>query len=761
MPSSSPNITLPTGSVEPPGVSLVTTEPGRANDPAVGPGTRWVNFSLWARRATRVWLQLYRAGEYALPCHEFELDARVHRVGHAWACRVPLEVVCEADCYSYRCDGPGPRESYGRLGFDAEKVLLDPYAREIEFPPGFDRAAAARPGSNAGQAPLGVLPRYALEETGADVNVGKEAGVSVGNVGGSHPVVDPTAPNRSRRTHARSEGLHGAFGTEPLLSRFALDDISCGLVYEMHVRGFTRHGSSGVSTDRRGTFRGAIEKIPYLRALGVTAVELMPVFQYCPQEGNYWGYMPINFFAVHQQYAACPREAAREFREMVDAFHAAGIAVLIDSVQNHTGEGPPSERQPTGQARFPTYSWRGVDAEAYYMHGHRGLAYSDFSGCGNTFNVRTREGQRLIVESLRYWHEELGVDGFRHDLAAVCARCEDGALDLEPPILAAIEGCRELARLVHIVEPWDFEGAYLPGAKFPARGARQWNGKFRDDVRRFVRGDLSSTVGTLMQRLYGSDDLFPEGAGLGSFACSPRQSVNYIASHDGFSLYDLTAYTRRRNEANGHDNTDGPSDEASANGGHEGDDGVPASVVERRVRHAAALVALLLLAAGTPMIRMGDEFLHTQLGNNNPYNQDNATTWLDWTRRERFGKFQTFVRGMAAFRRANPTLWDARFWRERVSWFGAIGAVDWEPRSRELAYLLRGGRDASGAGQDLYVMVNMGASDRPFSIQSPGRWRVHVNSATLTASASEDGPFVEGSVQVPAQSVVVLAGRAT
>lgn len=725
MPNLPANFTWLTGSPEPPGVSL---SPAMGLDSSPDAISRFVNFSLWSRRATRVWLQLYREGQHQTPCHEFELDARVHRVGHAWACRVPLEVVREAAYYAYRCDGPGPGESYDRLGFDASKVLLDPYARAIEFPPGFDRSAAAGPGSNAGRAPLGVLPRF-------------EGDVA------SRPALEVRAINKpSAQAPPSGRGL---------------SDISSGLVYEMHVRGFTRHESSGVARDQRGTLLGAIEKIPYLKSLGVSAVELMPVFQYCPQEGNYWGYMPISFFAAHQQYAARPREAAREFRQMVDAFHAAGIAVLIDSVHNHTGEGPSSERQPAGHPGFPTYSWRGVDAEAYYMHGHRGLAYSDFSGCGNTFNVRSREGQRLIVESLRYWHEEMGVDGFRHDLAAVCARCEDGALDLEPPILAAIEGCRELAGLVHIVEPWDFGGAYLPGAKFPARGARQWNGKFRDDVRRFVRGDASSTVGTLMQRLYGSDDLFPDANTNAAYAYSPRQSVNYIASHDGFSLYDLTAYTRRRNEANGHNNADGPSDEVSVNNGHEGDDGVPASVVERRVRHAAALVALLLLAAGTPMIRMGDEFLQTQLGNNNPYNQDNATTWLDWTRLDKFGAFHKFVRGMVAFRRSHPVLWDARFWRERITWFGAIGAVDLEPRSRELAFLLRGGRDAAGAGEDLYVMINTSAGDRPFSIQAPGRWRLGVNSATLTVGTGDEGMLVEGSVQVPAKTVVVLVGRAT
>jgi len=730
------------GTSEPPGVSLVID-----HHPA---GTRWVNFSLWSRRATRVWLQLYREGEHATPCHEFELDARVHRVGgvaSAWACRVPLEVVRRAAYYAYRCDGPGPGESYGRLGFDAEKVLLDPYARSIEFPPGFDRAAASRPGSNAGAAMLGVLPRFEDERR-------EDRGL--------HRLhVDLRTSNTPTPSPSLKVGPPGELSPDLPPSGRGFPDISSGLVYEMHIRGFTRHESSGVARARRGTYEGAIEKIPYLKALGVSAVELMPVFQYCPQEGNYWGYMPISFFAAHQQYAARPREATREFRAMVEAFHAAGIAVLIDSVQNHTGEGPPPERQPAGQARFPTYSWRGVDAEAYYMHGHRGLAYSDFSGCGNTFNVRSREGQRLIVESLRYWHEEMGVDGFRHDLGAVCARCEDGALDVEPPILAAIENCRELAGLVHIVEPWDFEGAYLPGAKFPARGARQWNGKFRDDVRRFVRGDASSTVGTLMQRLYGSDDLFPEGRGHGSATFSPRQSVNYIASHDGFSLYDLTAYTRRRNEANGHDNADGPSDEVSFHCGHEGDDGVPPSVIDRRVRHAAALVALLLIAAGTPMIRMGDEFLQTQLGNNNPYNQDNATTWLDWTRLERFAAFQRFVRSLAHFRRSHPVLWDANFWRDRVSWFGAIGGVDLEPRSRELAYLLRGGGLGGPDAHDLYVMINMGASDRPFAIQSPGRWRVCVNSAALSVDTGANGPFAEESLHVAATSVVVLAGRAT
>lgn len=691
-----------------------------------------MNFSLWSRRATRVWLQLYGESRYETPIHEFELDHRLHRAGHAWACRVPLELVRDASCYAYRCDGPQPGDSYGRLGFDSDKVLLDPFARSVVFPPGFDRSAAASPGSNAGKAPLGVLPTF------------------------ESPLRSSPDPASSvvRLPSAQSLSVPSALTTP-------VADISSGLIYEMHVRGFTRDASSGVAQDRRGTFAGVIEKIPYLKSLGVSAVELMPVFQYCPQEGNYWGYMPINFFAVHQQYAAQPRHAAREFRTMVDAMHAAGIAVLIDSVHNHTGEGPSFDRRPAGSPACPTYSWRGVDAEAYYMHGHRGLAYSDFSGCGNTFNIRSSEGRRLVVESLRYWHEELGVDGFRHDLAAVCARCEDGALDLEPPILAAIESNRELAGLVHIVEPWDFEGAYLPGSKFPARGARQWNGKFRDDLRRCVRGDHQSTVGTLMQRLYGSDDLFPDDRERHAYAYSPRQSVNYIASHDGFSLYDLTAYTRRRNEANGHQNTDGPAEEISFNCGTEGDDGAPASVIEQRVRHAAALVCLLLLSAGSPMIRMGDEFLQTQLGNNNPYNQDNSTAWLDWSRLARFREYHTFVRGITAFRRAHPSLWDSRFWRDRVSWFGPIGTVDLNPRSRELAYLLRGTPQGGvAASPDLYVMINLGQGDRPFAVQAPGSWHLHVNSAALLASEKPLDAYIESSVSVPAKSVVVLAGHA-
>lgn len=701
---------LPRGHSEPQGVSLA---------PVSASGPAFVNFALWSSHSTRVWLQLYRADELHTPIHEFELDPSVHRKGCTWACQVPLDIVRSVAYYAYRCDGPraSGAEASGRLAFDPDKVLLDPYATSIEFPPAFDRAAAANPGSNAGKAPLGVLPTL----SGPEVSI---------------------APRSSSRAIAR-------------------DDIAAGGVYELHVRGFTRHASSDVERSHQGTFMGAIDKIPYLKSLGVSAVELMPVFQYCPQEGNYWGYMPISFFGVHQQYASEAKRAAKEFRKMVDAFHAEGIAVLIDTVHNHTGEGPPDARVPAGQPQFPTYSWRGVDAEDYYMHGHRGQPYSDFTGCGNTFNICSRAGRRLVVDSLRYWRNELGVDGFRHDLAAVCARREDGAIDPDPRILAAIEACGELRDAVHIVEPWDFEGAYLPGSAFPAPGARQWNGKFRDDIRRFVRGDREMTVGTLMQRLYGSDDLFPDRSASGSYTYSPRQSVNYIASHDGFSLYDLTAYTRRRNEANGHRNTDGPSDEISFNCGYEGDEGASSGLVERRIRSAAALLALLFLSAGTPMIRMGDEFLQTQLGNSNPYNQDNATTWLDWSRLERFGSFQKFVRGMIAFRRAHPILWSRSFWRERISWFGAIGAVDFDARSRELAYLLRGEARPTGTpALDLYVMINMGQSDRPYAIQRAGRWHMHINSASLLASTDAQEPRIDQSVLVSAGSIVVLSGQA-
>lgn len=524
--------------------------------------------------ADRVELLLFREDGLDRPSFRFTLDPLIHRSGSTWHCRLSAAVVDGAKYYGYVIHGPRADAAAGSHAFDPEKLLLDPYARSVFFPPAFDREAARLPGSNFGKAPLALLDecRCAFEWKG---------------------------PPRVSRDQ----------------------DL---IIYEMHVRGFTRHESSGIESERRGTFAGVIEKIPYLRELGVTALELMPVHQFDPQEGNYWGYMPLNFFAPHHAYATNPQDCVQrsEFRQMVQALHDAGIQVILDVVFNHTCE---------GNATGPTYCYKGIDNETYYLTTPGEEPYLNFSGCGNTLRTRHPTVRRLIVDSLRRWATEMRVDGFRFDLASIFARDSEGTLAPDdPPVIAEIEGDPALTDLHLIAEPWDAAGAFQLGRDFPGVLWMQWNACYRDTLQRFMRGD-GGLVGELMTRLYGSSELFPDDAPI---ACRPYQSVNYVSSHDGSTMYDLVSYSRRHNEANGHGNVDGPS-EFSRNCGREGEEGVPEETIRLRKRLVKNFVCLLMLSNGTPMFRMGDEFLQTQGGNSNPYNQDNETSWLDWRRLER------------------------------------------------------------------------------------------------------------------------------
>ncbi len=621
-------------------------------------------------------LLLYGDDDPAVPVYEMRLDPLVHKLRYLWFCRVPREAARGARYYAYAVDGPAPGSPGVAFAFDPQKVLLDPYARQVHFPPAFDREAARRPGPNAGKAPLGVL----------------------------------------------SDGEPPFDWGDDRPPRHGPDAV----IYEMHVRGFTRSPTSGVDPSRGGTYAGVVEKIPHLKALGVTAVELMPVHQFDPQEGNYWGYMTLNFFAPHRQYAADPDRAKDEFRAMVKALHAADIAVILDVVYNHTAE---------AGRDGPTYSFKGID-NTYYMLDHDPDApYRDFSGTGNTLDCGKRAVRRLVLDSLRYWVSEMHVDGFRFDLASIFSRCADGSVDLSDSSLAvAILADPDLRDVYLIAEPWDAAGLYQLGKHFPGQLWRQWNGQFRDDVRRFVKGD-PGLVPTLMRRLYGSDDLFPDTL---RDACRPFFSINYVISHDGFTLYDQVSYNERRNRANGHDNTDGFLVNNSWNCGWEGDEGVPAEVMALRKRQAKNFVCLLLLANGIPMLHSGDEFLQTQGGNNNPYNQDNETSWLDWGRLEAHADVFRFTRLMIAFRKAHPSLCRSRFWRDDVRWYGVGPEVDMSHDSRSLAYALHG---ASVGDRDLYVMINAYWGPLTFAIQEgqPGRWRRAVDTA-LPGPATSPSP---------------------
>ena len=670
-------------------------------------GASWIeaeqayNFMLYAEHAESVVLLLFAEDDLARPLLEFRLDPRVNKTWRIWHCRLGGDIG-EARYYAYRIDGPRAGGPGLWHAYDSEKILLDPLAREVFFPPEFDREAARRPGSNLGRRRWAVLPRRG-------------------------PSRDP-APDM----------------TPPVQPHTAI-------IYEMHVRGFTRNPNSGVPPERTGTFAGVIDKIPYLKELGITMVELLPVQQFDPQEGNYWGYMTLNFFAPHSGYAVDPRDAREEFRAMVRALHAADIQVVLDVVYNHTAEAGPDG---------PTYSYRGIDNVAFYVMSDDPRAmYRDYTGCGNTLACASICTWSLILESLRHWVTEMHVDGFRFDLASVLARGSDGTLETADTSLLAAIRTDPILRHVHLIaEPWDAGWAYLLGTRFPGPGWCQWNGRFRDDVRRFVRGD-SGMVGALMLRLYGSDDLFPDNP---RDAHRPFQTVNYVACHDGFTLYDAVSYNEKRNWPNGHGNTDGAAENLSWNCGWEGDEDVPVAVMSLRQRQAKNFFCLLMLANGVPMFAAGDEFLRTQRGNNNPYNQDNETSWLDWSCIERHADFHRFAKRMIAFRKAHPSLGRPHFWREDIRWYGVGPDVDLSFDSHSLAYCLHG---ASRDDCDLYIMINAYHEPLDFEIQEspPSGWRraidTGLDSPLDIADPGEEAAVASLRYRVLPRSVVVLVGE--
>ncbi len=669
------------------------------------PGATWVpaekawNFVISSKNASKVTLLLYAEDDVVQPIAVFPLDPYRNKSGPLWHCRIGGKHAAQARYYAYRVAGP-LLEDGGFHCFDPEKILLDPYAKAVYFPPGFDRDAACRPGANDGKAPLGIL----LKDEKFD-------------------------------WHGDGRLQHG----------YNL------IIYEMHVRGFTRSATSGLDPRKRGTFAGVIEKIPYLKELGVTAVELMPVFQFDPAERNYWGYMPLNFFAPHHVYAsggAGGEEQRREFREMVRALHDAEIEVILDVVFNHTAE---------GDADDPIYSYKGIDNSLYYLRSNDpSEPYANFSGCGNTLDVSSVFVRNLIIESLRYWREEMHVDGFRFDLASVFTRCSDGSIDSRrPPIFAQIRSAGDLAKVRLIAEPWDAGGAYQLGRAFPGWLWMQWNARYRDTLQRFVRGD-GGMIGELMTRLYGSCDLFPDDP---PSSCRPWQSVNYISSHDGSSLYDMVSFEGKYNLANGEDNRDGCF-EYKWNCGHEGDSGVPPAVAELRRRQVKNFFCLLMLSNGTPMFRMGDEFCQTQGGNNNPYNQDNETSWLNWSLLDRNQEVFRFVKLMIAFRKTYKSISRSHFWRSNVAWFGTHGTPDFSENSRCLAFYLKG---APIGEADIYAMINADSHAHRFDIQAgrTGSWSRTIDTslpAPQDITLPSGPPHPEAFYILPAHSVAVLTG---
>jgi len=663
-------------------------------------GVTWIeeeqafNFAVHSEHAESVTLLLYSAADLVNPVLTFRFDFLCNKSGRIWHCRIPSSQIGDARYYGYSVSG---QSVPGFHSFDPQKVLLDPYAKCIFFPPGFDRELAQRKGPDAGRVPLGVLP-------------GQLAAFDWRGVPQPRPESD-------------------------------------AIIYELHVKGFTKNPNSGVHPSRAGTYSGLIEKIPYLKELGITVVELMPIFQRDPHEGDYWGYMPLNFFAPHAQYASTcdDDEQHLEFRNMVKALHKDGIAVVLDVVYNHTCE---------GDHRGPIYSFKGFDTAGYYMLSpDPANPYANYSGTGNTLNFGQAHVRKMVMDSLRYWTNEMHIDGFRFDLASVFSRNADGSLNWgDAPIFSEIAADPDLGRLKLIAEPWD-TNAYQLGRGFPGLTWLQWNGRFRDDIRRFIKGD-PGMVPDVMRRIYGSDDLFPDSR---ADAYHAYQSINYITCHDGFTLYDLVSYDRKHNWANGHDNQDGMDDNYSWNCGHEGDEAVPSAVLALRRKQVKNFCCLLLLSNGIPMLRAGDEFLNTQFGNNNAYNQDNEIGWLDWSQLRTNQDIFRFFKNMIAFRKTHPSLCRSRFWREDVSWYGTGPNTDVSGDSHSVAFCLHG---VSQADDDIYVMINAYWEELEFHVQDGpvDEWKRIVDTALPSPDDfSEQGvPMEQARYQVAPRSIVVL-----
>ncbi|MGD0906806.1 MAG: glycogen debranching protein GlgX [Candidatus Acidiferrales bacterium] len=615
-----------------------------------------VNFSIYSRNATGVELLLFDREENAIPSRVVAIDRQTNCTSHYWHVVVPD--VQPGQLYGYRVHGPFDPAS-GML-FDPTKVLLDPYGRCVVVPENYSRDAARLAGDNAFRAMKSV-------------------------------VVDPDVYDWESDTPLQRPS-------------------SQTIIYEMHVKGFTRHPNSGVSENLRGTYAGLIEKIPYLQQLGITAVELLPIFQFDVQDApqgrvNYWGYAPVSFFAPHHGYCSCrdPLGPVNEFRDMVKALHRAGIEIILDVVFNHTTE---------GDNFGPTLCFRGLENSAYYILEKDRSRYANYSGTGNTLNANHPIVRRMILDSLRYWVEQMHVDGFRFDLASILERDESGNLMPRPPVLWDIDSDPVLAGTKLIAEAWDAAGLYQVGS-FIGDNWREWNGQFRDDVRSFLRGD-ERTVGPLADRLLGSPQIY------GHEEREPEESVNFVTCHDGFTLNDLVSYNQKHNEPNGENNQDGGNDNRSSNWGVEGPTDDPA--IERlRNRQVKNFLSVTLLSLGLPMISMGDEVRRTQHGNNNAYCQDNETSWFDWTlvaKHADVHRFATMLNRHRLLRDMEPDrprLSLNQILREaNKAWHGVkLGQPDWGDSSHSLAL------SAEARNEKLLFHTILNAYSEPLEFELP------------------------------------------
>ena len=589
------------------------------------------NFSLFCKHGASVELLLFDHIDDIEPARVIKLDARQNKTYHYWHTFLPN--ISSGQLYAYRIYGPF--EPWNGHRYDPTKILLDPYAKIVAIPEGYNRSGVDFSAANRTPSMKSVVADFSLYDWEGDAHL--------------------------KRPFAKT------------------------VIYEMHVGGFTRNPNSMIEPYKRGTYAGLIEKIPYLVDLGITAVELLPVFQFDEQDCpngllNYWGYSPVSFFAPHHGYSSSkdPLQVLTEFRDMVKALHKAGIEVILDVVFNHTSE---------GNHEGPTFCYRGIDNSIYYILEDNKTYYSNYSGTGNTLNANQPIVRRMIIDSLRFWTTEMHVDGFRFDLASILSRDEKGRPSENPPVIWDIESDPLLAGVKLIAEAWDAAGLYQVGS-FIGDSWKEWNGRFRDDLRSFFKGD-EGTVSKLVTRLIGSPDIY------GHKEREPEQSVNFITCHDGFTLNDLVSYNGKHNEANREENRDGDNNHLSWNCGVEGptDDPAIESLRNRQVKNF--LVALLSI--GTPMILMGDEVRRTQYGNNNAYCQNNELSWFDWSLLEKHSDIYRFVKYIIHARlqrdvskpeysmRLNELLQ-----KRLVNWHGVkLDKPDWSHQSHSIAFTIQ------------------------------------------------------------------------
>lgn len=618
-----------------------------------------VNFSLYSKNAIRVELLLFKNPESDTPYDTLVLLKEQHRTGFYW--HVFAKGLKAGQIFAYRVHGPFSPNKGQR--FDPQKVLLDPYSKSMILPKAYRRDLAIEPSDNVSHAMKSIVVDTSTYDWEGD----------------RHP----------------------------------LQSFAKTIIYELHVKGFTKHPNSEIQDNKRGTYAGLIEKIPYLKDLGITAVELLPIFQFDEQDTpdgktNYWGYSPVSFFAPHRAYSSRkdPMGPLDEFRDLVKALHKADIEIILDVVYNHTTE---------NDQNGPTLNLKGVENSTYYLLQDNKEAYANYSGCGNTVNTNHSVVRRMIRDSLRFWVSEMHVDGFRFDLASILSRDESGNPQVNPPLLWEIESDPVLAGTKLIAEAWDAAGLYQVG-KFIGDRWSEWNGKFRDDVRSFMRGD-NGTVSNFASRILASPDIY------GHKQRPPEVSVNFITCHDGFTLNDLVSYNRKHNEANGDNNTDGENHNLSWNCGVEGPT-TDVAIEKLRERQIKNFFVAILLPHGVPMLLMGDEIRRTQLGNNNAYCQDNEISWFDWDLLAKNRPLHRFVRMLNKFRTKrdldkeypNLTLTEILQNERSFDWHGVrLGQPDWSSGSHSLACTSKTKKGDSV----LHLIWNAYSEDMDFEIPDP------------------------------------------